>query len=46
MKKRLAAVNAQQVKPLWPSLGEGAIYIDQTLKQPAKPGDAYVYYAN
>ena len=46
MKKRLATVNAQQVKPLWPSLGEAAIYIDQTLKQPAKPGDAYVYYAN
>ena len=46
MKKRLATLNAQQVKPLWPSLAEAPIYIDKTLKQPAKPGEAYVYYPN
>jgi arylsulfatase A-like enzyme len=46
MKKRLATLNAQQIKPLWPSLAEAPIYIDKTLKQPAKPGEAYVYYPN
>ena len=46
MKKRLLAINAQQVKPMWPSLAEGAIGLDKTLKQAPKPGDAYIYYAN
>ena len=46
MKKRLLAINAQQVKPMWPSLAEAPIYIDKTLKQAPKPGDAYIYYAN
>jgi arylsulfatase A-like enzyme len=46
MKKRLLALNAQQVKPMWPSLAEGAISLDKTLKQAPKAGDAYIYYAN
>jgi hypothetical protein len=40
------AINAQQVKPMWPSLAEAPIYIDKTLKQAPKQGDAYIYYAN
>ena len=46
MKADLLAFNARQAKPLWPSLAEGAFSIDKTLKDPIKPGDAYVYYAN
>jgi arylsulfatase A-like enzyme len=46
MKKRLMDINAQQIKPMWPSLLEGPISLDKTLKQPYKPGDAYIYYAN
>jgi arylsulfatase A-like enzyme len=46
MKKELQAINAQQIKPLWPSLGEGPIRLDKTLKQAPQPGDAYIYYAN
>jgi arylsulfatase A-like enzyme len=46
LKAQLAQWNQQQRKPLWPSLGAAAIPIDQTLKQPLRPGDEYVYYAN
>lgn len=46
MKKDIWAINAQQAKPMWPSLGEGAIPLDKTLKEPLRPGDAYTYYAN
>ena len=46
MQKRLKDINAQQIKPMWPSLLEGPISLDKTLKQPYKPGDAYIYYAN
>ena len=51
--QRVAALKAQlmqwdlvQHKPLWPSLGEGAIAIDHTLKEPMTAHDEYVYYAN
>jgi arylsulfatase A-like enzyme len=46
MKADLLAFNGRQAKPLWPSLAEGPISIDKTLKDPAQPGDAYIYYAN
>ena len=46
MKAQLAAWDKQQVKPLWPSLGEGAIAIDRTLKSPPVPNEDYIYYAN
>ena len=46
MQKRLKDINAQQIKPMWPSLLEGPISLDKTLKQAYKPGDAYIYYAN
>jgi arylsulfatase A-like enzyme len=51
--ERLAALKTQldkwdkaQRKPLWPSLGEGAIPIDKTMKQTAAADDEHVYYAN
>ncbi|MDH4483241.1 MAG: sulfatase-like hydrolase/transferase [Rhodoferax sp.] len=46
MKAQLAAWEKEQVKPLWPSLGEGAIAIDRTLKAPPVPNEDYIYYAN
>ena len=46
MKAQLAAWDKQQVKPLWPSLGEGAIAIDRTLKTKPVPNEDYIYYAN
>lgn len=46
MKTQLAAWEKQQVRPLWPSLGEGAIAIDRTLRTPPVPNEDYIYYAN
>jgi arylsulfatase A-like enzyme len=46
MKALLAAWDQGQRKPLWPSLGEGPIPIDKTLKAPQAADDEYVYYAN
>ena len=42
----LDAQDATQSKPLWPSLLEGAIRIDEPLNAPKKPDDEYVYWAN
>ena len=46
MRAQLATWEKQQVKPLWPSLGEAAIAIDRTLKSPPVPNEDYIYYAN
>lgn len=46
MKADLLAFNAAQAKPLWPSLAEGPVRVDKTIKDPRSPQDAYVYYAN
>ena len=46
MKSQLALWESQQVKPLWPSLGAGAIAIDRTLKAKSVPNEEYVYYSN
>ena len=46
MKADLMAWDKAQVKPMWPSLGEGPIAIDKNMKQPLGPGDEYVFYAN
>jgi arylsulfatase A-like enzyme len=46
MKALLDKVNAEQAKPLWPSLQEGAIAIDHPLDFPEKPDDEYVYWSN
>lgn len=46
MQSLLATVEAQQHKPLWPSLLEGAIAIDHPLDAPEHPDDEYIYWAN
>ena len=46
LKAMLAEFNSQQVKPLWPSLGEAPIALDKSLKQKWQKDDAYVYFAN
>ena len=46
LKAQLAQWNRTQRRPMWPSLGAGAIAIDHTLKQPFKAGDEYVFYSN
>lgn len=42
----LNGIDRQQVKPLWPSLLEGPIYIDKPLSYGIKPNDEFVYWAN
>ena len=42
----LAEHEKQMVLPLWPSLIDGPIAVDHTLKQPIAEGDEYVYWAN
>lgn len=39
-------MNGEQVKPLWPSLLEGPIPIDQPLGGPIDPNGEYVYWSN
>lgn len=46
MKKKLAEVDSDQAKPLWPSLLEGPISIDHPLGKPDKPTDEYIYWSN
>jgi len=46
LKARLLDWNQGQRKPMWPSLGAGAIAIDHSLKQPTTASDDYVYYGN
>ena len=42
----LAAIDKQQVKPLWPSLLQAPVSIDKPLSFPVKPDDEYIYWAN
>jgi hypothetical protein len=42
----LAKVDAEQSKPLWPSLLEGAIPIDRPLDTPEVKDEEYIYWAN
>ena len=46
LKARLATVDGEQAKPLWPSLLEGSIPIDRPLDTPAAKDEEYVYWAN
>jgi arylsulfatase A-like enzyme len=46
MKTLLDNFNKSQAKSLWPSLAEGPIPIDKTMKQPLYVGDDHIYYAN
>ena len=42
----LAAHNAEQVAPAWPSLLEAPIPIDKDLTVPNAPDDEYIYWPN
>jgi uncharacterized sulfatase len=42
----LAAHDAEQAAPLWPSLAEMPVNIDKTLLQPDAPDDEYIYWPN
>jgi arylsulfatase A-like enzyme len=46
LEKALAAIDAQQVKPLWPSLLESPVLIDKPLGAPVEQNDEYIYWAN
>jgi len=46
MKAKLQAWDQQQRKPMWPSLAEGPIAIDKTLKQPQAADDTLIYWSN
>ncbi len=46
MLKELAIVDAEQAKPSWPMLAEGAIAIDHPGGQPIAPDDEFIYWAN
>jgi len=46
LRARLIEFDAQQVAPLWRSLGAGYIPIDKTLADPQAPDDEFVYFSN
>ncbi|MFZ4068262.1 MAG: sulfatase, partial [Phenylobacterium sp.] len=42
----LARQDADSAKPLWPSLLQGPVFIDQPSGRPQKPGDEYILWDN
>jgi arylsulfatase A-like enzyme len=46
LKRLLAAHDAQQVKPLWPELGQSPVMLDHSLILPQQEDDEYVYWGN
>ena len=46
MQALLAAQNAQTVKPMWPSLLQGPVFVDHPSGVPQKPGEAYILWDN
>jgi arylsulfatase A-like enzyme len=46
LKALLARHDAEQVKPLWPELGLGAVMLDHSLIDPQRPTDEYIYWGN
>ena len=42
----LAAQDATMVKPLWPSLLQGPVFIDHPSGQPQKAGEEYIMWDN
>ncbi|HYC24226.1 MAG TPA: sulfatase-like hydrolase/transferase [Candidatus Bathyarchaeia archaeon] len=46
MLARLSRLDAQQSKPLWPSLLEAPVAIDHPLGAPDHPDDEYIYWSN
>lgn len=46
LKEMLAAFNAEQADPSWPSVSELPVLIDKTGAEKAEPGDEYIYWPN
>ncbi len=46
LKVQLQAWDKEQRKSLWPSLAEGPIGIDKSLKQPQAADDVFIYWSN
>ena len=46
LKAALAAHNAEQAEPIWPSQASIPINIDKDLTQPDAPDDEYIYWSN
>jgi arylsulfatase A-like enzyme len=46
MRAELAAWEAQQAKPLWPSLLQGPIFVDHPSGVPQRPGEEYILWDN
>jgi arylsulfatase A-like enzyme len=46
MRAQLAAQDAQTVKPIWPSLLQGPVFVDHPSGVPQKPGDEYILWDN
>jgi uncharacterized sulfatase len=46
LEAKLAAHNARQSEPAWPSLIEAPISIDKTLRDPPAEDDEYIYWPN
>jgi arylsulfatase A-like enzyme len=46
LQSALASVDAEQVKPLWPTLLEAPVRIDRPSGTPVVKGEEYIYWAN
>jgi hypothetical protein len=46
LKAELLAIDAQQAKPLWPTLLEAPVRIDHPLGTPVGKDDEFIYWAN
>jgi arylsulfatase A-like enzyme len=46
LQSALASVDAEQVKPLWPTLLEAPVRIDRPAGTPASKDEEYIYWAN
>jgi arylsulfatase A-like enzyme len=46
LQKELTAIDAQQAKPLWPTLLEAPVRIDRPLGSPVGKDDEFIYWAN
>jgi arylsulfatase A-like enzyme len=46
LRRELAAIDAQQAKPLWPTLLEAPVRIDRPLGTPVGKDDEFIYWSN
>ena len=46
MLAQIRAQDTESVKPLWPSLLQGAVFVDKPGGVKQRPGDEYIYWDN